>query len=64
METRIDDLEIRLTYQESTIEELNQVILRQQTEIDRLARELERLKTHIENSHSQTTPTDERPPHY
>ena len=51
---RIDALEVRLTYQDETIETLNQTITAQWKQIDRL-QEAER---------QAPGPTNERPPHY
>ncbi len=65
METRIADLEVRLTYQESTLEELNAVIVKQQTQIDVLQNQIEHLLTQLHAQNDPVaTPTDERPPHY
>ncbi len=44
MEDRFEKLETRLTYQDKTVEALNEVVTRQQTQIDRLERELQSLK--------------------
>lgn len=41
---RLTELETRLAFQDQTIEELHQVIYRQQGQLDELARELARLK--------------------
>jgi len=41
---RIDALEMRLTYQDVTIETLNQTITTQWVEIDRLTRQVAELK--------------------
>jgi SlyX protein len=41
---RLDALEIRVAYQDQTIEELNAALTRQWQEIDRLRRELTRLE--------------------
>ena len=40
MEARLIELETRLAFQEKTIEELNEVVTRQQEQIDRLEEEL------------------------
>ncbi len=63
---QITDLEIRLTYQEATINELNDVVVRQQDQIDILIAELLRLKQQLDGgtefvgSMADETP----PPHY
>ena len=40
LETRITELEIKLSFTEDTVEQLNAVVVRQQAQIDRLVREL------------------------
>ncbi|CDG19342.1 SlyX family protein [Xenorhabdus doucetiae] len=66
-EQRFEQLETKLAYQEATIEALNQEVIKQQIETDRLKEQLklltERLKTHqtsIIAPLSEETP----PPHY
>ncbi|BET95328.1 SlyX family protein [Xenorhabdus taiwanensis] len=66
-ERRFEQLETKLAYQEATIEELNQEVIKQQLETDRLKEQLkliaERLQTHqtsIIAPLSEETP----PPHY
>ncbi|MBE8597757.1 MULTISPECIES: SlyX family protein [unclassified Xenorhabdus] len=66
-ERRFEQLETKLAYQEATIEALNQEVIKQQLETDRLKEQLkliaERLKTHqasIIAPLSEETP----PPHY
>lgn len=44
---RLVELETRLAFQDQTIEELHEVIYRQQGQLDELARELTRLKTRL-----------------
>ena len=44
MEDRLEKLEIRLTYQDQTVEALNEVVTRQQDQIDRLERALQALE--------------------
>ena len=67
MQERLAELETRIAFQERTIQELNEVVTRQQDEIDRLAREVERLKVQLltlapslVESRDEETP----PPHY
>ena len=48
LEARITELESRLAFQDRTIEELHQVLYRQQGEIDRLQRELELLRPRLQ----------------
>lgn len=44
LEQRITDLEIKASFTEDTVEQLNQVVVRQQAQIDRLVRELVELR--------------------
>ena len=62
---RIEALEIRLAYQDDTIEKLNAVVTSQWTQIDAFKRELSRLNARMDES-AATAPdaVDERPPHY
>jgi uncharacterized coiled-coil protein SlyX len=62
---RIDALEIRLAYQDETIEKLNATVTAQWAQIDALTRQLARLNERVEESSaSQADPASERPPHY
>ncbi len=69
MEQRIDDLEIKLTHAESTIESLNTTVFEQQKQIDDLQRQIEIMKEYIKGIGEQmsqiATPGEEPPPpHY
>jgi SlyX protein len=62
---RIDALEMRLTYQDVTIETLNQTITAQWVEIDRLTRQVAQLKERLQEAESNAPgPANEPPPHY
>jgi SlyX protein len=62
---RIDTLEMRLAYQDLTIETLNQTITAQWTEIDKLTRQLAELKERLREAESNLAgPANEPPPHY
>ena len=62
---RIDALEMRLTFQDETIETLNQTITRQWLEIDRLTRQLADMKERLREAESHAPgPSNEPPPHY
>ncbi len=62
---RIDALEMRLTYQDVTIETLNQTITAQWVEIDRLTRQVAELKERLREAESNAPgPVNEPPPHY
>lgn len=67
MEERIVDLEIRLTHQEAALQALNDVIVRQQKEIDHLLAGIESLKQQVRAQavFPVAAPSDETPPpHY
>ncbi len=66
MATNIDDLEIRITYQEAALEELNQVVIKQQDQIDLLIEEIRRQKQQLEQGAEFVRPLSEEtpPPHY
>ncbi|MBR1147330.1 SlyX family protein [Bradyrhizobium sp. AUGA SZCCT0431] len=62
---RIDALEMRLTFQDVTIETLNQTITEQWKQIDALTRQLAELKDRLQDAESNVAgPVNERPPHY
>ena len=66
MEKRIEDVEIRMVYLEQTVEALNQVVIKQQDQIDRLLIEMRRMTQQVDSgaefvrAKSEETP----PPHY
>ncbi len=62
---RIDALEMRLTYQDESIETLNQTITAQWAQIDRLTRQMAELKERLQEAESHAPgPVNERPPQY
>jgi uncharacterized coiled-coil protein SlyX len=62
---RIDALEMRLTFQDETIETLNQTITAQWQQIDALTRQVATLKERVQEAEgSATGPANEPPPHY
>jgi SlyX protein len=62
---RINALESRLTYQDETIEQLNQTITAQWKQIDALTRRVAALGDRLKEAEANTpAPTNERPPHY
>jgi SlyX protein len=67
LEQRITDLEIKASFAEDTVEQLNAVVVRQQAQIDRLIRELVELR---DRASAASEPAglramrDELPPHY
>jgi len=62
---RIDALETRLTFQDVTIETLNQTITAQWHKIDALTRQLAHLSDRLREAEANTPgPANEPPPHY
>lgn len=62
---RIDALEMRLTFQDETIETLNRTISDQWKQIDALTRQLAELKERLQDAESHAGGSiNERPPHY
>ena len=62
---RIDALEIRLTFQDETIETLNQTITAQWLKIDALTRQIESLSERLQQAEDNApAATNEPPPHY
>jgi SlyX protein len=47
MNERLTELEVRVAFQEKTIQDLNEVVTQQQRQIDRLAQELEAMKSRL-----------------
>ena len=64
-EQRLIELETRLSYQEATLRDLNDVITRQQQQIDRLEQLCRLLAERSARQEiAKGTPEDEVPPHY
>ena len=69
---RLTDLEIKASFLDDTVDELNQEIVRQQRLLERLVRELAELRTRSEAAGQPLTASldasaralAERPPHY
>jgi SlyX protein len=62
---RIDALETRLTFQEVTIETLNQTITAQWQQIDALTRRVANLGERLQEAEAHAPgPANEPPPHY
>lgn len=66
MESRITELEIKISYAEDLVEELNRIVFRQQEQIDFLVREIRSLREQIQNAQPNEPRSlrDELPPHY
>ncbi len=64
---RLIELETQLAYQEDTIQQLNDVVCRQQDQIDRLQAQCDSLISRtkeLSDKLPDTSSGDERPPHY
>ena len=61
---RIDVLETRLTFQDETIETLNQTITAQWLKIDALTRQIAGLGERLEEAEANVSNGDDKPPHY
>jgi len=62
-EQRLTDLEIKLTFLEETVDQLNSVIIEQDKRIETLQNQLVGLKNEVEESKIDA-PTNQPPPHY
>jgi len=65
-DARLETLELKMMDLENTVQELNEVILRQYRDIERLQLQQEELLKRPTEASSDATPTaqDELPPHY
>ena len=62
---RVDALEMRVAYQDDTIEALNQTITAQWQQIDALTRQLAELRERLRDAERNApAPANEPPPHY
>jgi len=67
MNERITNIEIQLMHHENTIQQLNDVITRQQLDIDKMQRDLMLITKHLQNlttSDIRASEDEEPPPHY
>lgn len=66
MDARITELEIKISYAEDMIDELNRVVFRQQQQIDLLVDQIKALREQVQNAApgEQRSLRDELPPHY
>lgn len=69
VETRINELEAKLTLADDQLDQLNRVVFRQQEQMDRLQAQLRWLMQHVQSveassSLEQRDLRDEIPPHY
>lgn len=66
-EQRLNDLEIRFSHQDDFLHQLNQVVVEQQKQIERLEKEVLDLKRNINQESGvdgKRTLIDDKPPHY
>ncbi len=63
---RIEELETKITFQDHMIEELNQALIEQQSDLRKLTRVLESVVSQVEQIGDSSTKNDgiELPPHY
>jgi len=66
IDQRLTELEIKASFTDDLVEQLNQVIIRQQCQIDALVFEVQRLRQQLPDASSASPnhPRDELPPHY
>ncbi len=67
MESRLAEIEMKLSLSEDMLEQLNRTVFRQQQQIDRLQRELRALSQQLQADQGDATPRapgDDKPPHY
>jgi SlyX protein len=66
VDQRLTDLEIKSSFNEDLLDQLNQVVIRQQEQIDRLVREVTRLRDQMPDAGANALrrPADDLPPHY
>ncbi|MBU1691301.1 MAG: SlyX family protein [Gammaproteobacteria bacterium] len=66
-EERLVDIEIKLSHQENTVEELNKVVCQQQKKLDHLEAVCEALIRHVKelsDGAAEQRTANETPPHY
>ena len=67
IEDRLVDIEMKLSYQEETIRELNSVVCEQQKQIDQLESTYKVFESQVKNlseAIGEKAPANEKPPHY
>jgi SlyX protein len=66
VESRLNDLEIKISYTEDMVDELNLTVFRQQQQIDQLIRQVTALREQVQSAApaEQLSLRDELPPHY
>lgn len=72
IEEKFTDLESKYSFQENMLAELNEALVSQQQQLDSLKHELINVKQHVAQmietpakaEHYNSSPADEKPPHY
>lgn len=66
MDSRITELEIKISYAEDMVDELNRTVFRQQQQIDLLVAQIKALREQVQTDApgEQRSLRDELPPHY
>jgi uncharacterized coiled-coil protein SlyX len=64
MTERLDDLEIKLAFQDKLIAELSDLVKELGARLDETVRDLKQLKEAIRSPEAPPAPGNERPPHY
>ena len=67
MKEQITDLEIRFMHQERTIQDLNDIVCRQELALERLEQEMAQIREQMRQalpSMNRTEEEEEPPPHY
>ncbi len=64
VEQRLIELEIKASFTEDWLEQLNQTIFKQQEQIEALMRELSQLRRQMPEGDGASLLRDELPPHY
>ena len=65
LEKRINELEIKFSYQDDLLNELNLIVANQQVKIKEMSEVIQAISAQTANSGGQgSNPKNERPPHY
>ena len=64
--SRVEELEMKLTFQEQTIEELNSALIQQQNDFRKMTRLVENIASQVEgiSQNGEDDKDNEPPPHY
>jgi SlyX protein len=63
-EQRLIELEMKISHQDALLEELNEVVTKQQETIDLLEAKVKSLLQRFQDSAEETAAHNEKPPHY